>query len=214
MQEEVTKTKKKPLIVLILASAGPGIIAELAGNDAGGISTFSVAGATYGLNILWVVPVAMLFLMVVQECAARLGARTGKGFASLIRENFGIRLTAFAMLALAVANAGTTLSEFAGIAAGMELFGVNKYIAVPIAGLAVWALLMGGSYKRTQRIFLIISLVFLVYVVAAFVSKPNWAAVAVHTVVPQVEPNAGFVALIIGIIGTTVAPWMAICRKI
>lgn len=206
--KDAPKTKKKPLLLLILASAGPGIIAELAGNDAGGISTFSVAGADYGLNVLWAVPVAMLFLMVVQECAARLGAKTGKGFASLIRENFGIRLTTFAMLALAIANSGTTLSEFAGIAAGMELFGVNKYIAVPIAGLAVWALLMGGSYKRTQGVFLIISLVFLVYVVAAFVSEPDWGAVAVHTVVPSFEPDASFVALTIAIIGTTVAPWM------
>jgi NRAMP (natural resistance-associated macrophage protein)-like metal ion transporter len=213
MQNEVTPThavrpKKRPFILLLLASAGPGIVAELAGNDAGGISTFSVAGATYGYRMLWVVPVAMLFLMVVQESAARLGAKTGKGFASLIRENFGIRLTAFAMLALAVANSGTTLSEFAGIAAGMELFGVSKYIAVPVAGLAVWALLMGDSYKRTQRVFLIISLVFLVYVVAAFVSGPNWGEVAVRTAVPSLKPDAGFMAVCIAIIGTTVAPWM------
>ena len=208
MSQEIVKTKKKPLLVLILLSAGPGIIAELAGNDAGGISTFSMAGASYGLGVLWAVPVAMLFLMVVQEIAARLGAKTGKGFASLIRENFGLKLTAFAMLALTIANSGTTLSEFAGIAAGMELFGVNKYIAVPIAGLAVWALLMGGSYKRTQRIFLIISLVFLVYVVAAFVSEPQWGEVALSTVTPSIQPDAGFISLIIAIIGTTVAPWM------
>ncbi|MDR2035170.1 MAG: Nramp family divalent metal transporter [Coriobacteriales bacterium] len=207
-QPETTTIKKKPLLLLILASAGPGIIAELAGNDAGGISTFSIAGANYGLKILWAVPVAMLFLMVVQESAARMGSKTGKGFAALIRESFGLRLTAFAMLALAIANSGTTLSEFAGIAAGMELFGVSKFIAVPVAGLAVWALLMGGSYRRTERIFLVISLVFLVYVVAAFVSKPPWGAVALHTVMPSLEPNAGFISLIIAIIGTTVAPWM------
>ena len=211
MQEEATKTtqgKKKPLLILILASAGPGIIAELAGNDAGGISTFSTAGANYGLGVLWAVPVAMVFLMVVQEMAARMGAKTGKGFASLIRENFGIKLTAFAMLALTIANGGTALSEFAGIAAGMELFGVNKYIAVPIAGLAVWALLMGGSYKRTERIFLIISLVFLVYVVAAFASEPDWGAVALNTVVPTIKPDAQFIALLIAFIGTTIAPFM------
>jgi Mn2+/Fe2+ NRAMP family transporter len=199
---------KKPLILLILASAGPGIIAELAGNDAGGISTFSVAGATYGYSVLWAVPVAMLFLMVVQEGAARMGAKTGKGFAALIRENFGLKLTSLAMLALLVANSGTTLSEFAGIAAGMELFGVSKYISVPIAGLAVWALLMGGSYKRTERIFLVISLVFLTYVAAAFISEPNWGEVAVNTVMPSMVLDTSFFALIIGIIGTTVAPWM------
>jgi len=206
--EEPIRAKKKPLLLLILVSAGPGIIAELAGNDAGGISTFSIAGADYGLDILWAVPVAMLFLMVVQESAARLGAKTGKGFAALIRENFGIRLTAFAMLALSISNSGTTLSEFAGIAAGMELFGVSKYIAVPVAGLAVWILLMGGSYRRTERIFLIISLVFLVYVVAAFESRPEWSAVVFHTVVPSIRPEAGFFAIIIAIVGTTVAPWM------
>jgi Mn2+/Fe2+ NRAMP family transporter len=150
----------------------------------------------------------MLFLMVVQEAAARMGAQTGKGFSSLIRENFGIKLTAFAMLALLVGNIGTTLSEFAGIAAGMELFGVSKYISVPIAGLVVWTLVMAGSYKRTEKIFMLISLVFLTYVAAAFIAKPNWGEVAVNTVVPQVVFDRGFFALIIAFIGTTIAPWM------
>jgi Mn2+/Fe2+ NRAMP family transporter len=187
---------------------GPGIIAELAGNDAGGISTFSVAGASYGYAALWTIPIAMLFLMVVQESAARMGAQTGKGFAALIRENFGIRLTALAMLALLVANFGTTLSEFAGIAAGMELFGVSRYISVPIAGLAVWALIMAGSYRRTEKIFMVISLVFLTYVVAAFIAKPDWGEVARSTVVPHFIFEKGFFALIIALIGTTIAPWM------
>jgi len=200
--------KKKPLIFLILAAAGPGIIAELAGNDAGGISTFSVAGSSYGYSILWTIPVVMVFLMVVQESAARMGAKTGKGFSALIRENFGLKLTAFAMCALLVANFGTTLSEFSGIAAGMELFGVSKYVSVPVAGLAVWALLMGGSYRRTERIFLVISLVFLTYVVSAFVSGPDWGAVATDTVIPELVFEPNFFALIISIIGTTVAPWM------
>jgi Mn2+/Fe2+ NRAMP family transporter len=137
-----------------------------------------------------------------------MGAQTGKGFAALIRERFGIRLAAFAMIALLVANTGTTLSEFAGIAAGMELFGVNKYISVPIAGLAVWALIMGGSYKRTEKIFMVISLVFLTYVAAAFISKPDWGEVALNTVVPHFIFDRGFFALIIALIGTTIAPWM------
>jgi len=201
-------SKKKPLILLILAAAGPGIIAELAGNDAGGISTFSVAGAHYGYAALWTIPIAMVFLMVVQESAARMGAYTGKGFAALIRENFGIKLTAFAMLALLVANMGTTLSEFAGIAAGMELFGVSKYVSVPVAGLAVWVLIMSGSYKRVEKIFLVISLVFVTYVVAALLSEPNWGEVAVNTVVPHFIFDKGFFALIIALIGTTIAPWM------
>jgi NRAMP (natural resistance-associated macrophage protein)-like metal ion transporter len=187
---------------------GPGIIAELAGNDAGGISTFSVAGASYGYAALWTVPIAMLFLMVVQESAARMGAQTGKGFAALIRERFGIRLAALAMVALLVANTGTTLSEFAGIAAGMELFGVSKYLSVPVAGLAVWVLVMGGSYRRTEKLLMAISLVFLTYVVAAFIAKPDWGEVARSTVVPRLLFDRGFFALIIALIGTTIAPWM------
>jgi NRAMP (natural resistance-associated macrophage protein)-like metal ion transporter len=200
--------RKRSKLWLVLAAMGPGIIAELAGNDAGGISTFSVAGASYGYNALWTIPVAMLFLMVVQESAARMGAQTGKGFAALIRENFGLKLTAFAMLALLVANTGTTFSEFAGIAAGMELFGVSKYISVPIAAIAVWSLIMAGSYKRTEKIFMVISLVFLTYVVAAFICKPNWGEVAAHTVIPHFIFDKGFFALIISLIGTTIAPWM------
>jgi Mn2+/Fe2+ NRAMP family transporter len=208
MSNTTTTGKKKPFILLVLAAAGPGIIAELAGNDAGGISTFSTAGAHYGYAALWTVPIAMIFLMVVQEAAARLGAQTGKGFAALIRENFGIKLAAFAMLALLVANTGTVLSEFAGIAAAMQLFGVSKYLAVPVAGLAVWMLIMGGTYHRVERIFLIISLVFLTYVVAAFMSGPAWGEAAVSTVVPHFIFDKGFIALIIAIIGTTIAPWM------
>jgi NRAMP (natural resistance-associated macrophage protein)-like metal ion transporter len=200
--------KRKRRLWLLFAAMGPGIIAELAGNDAGGISTFSVAGASYGYAVLWTIPIAMLFLMVVQESAARMGAQTGKGFAALIRESFGIRLAALAMLALLVANLGTTLSEFAGIAAGMELFGVSKYISVPIAGLAVGALVMLGSYRRTEKILMVISLVFLTYVAAAFISKPDWGEVVLNTVVPQLIFDKGFFALIIALIGTTIAPWM------
>jgi Mn2+/Fe2+ NRAMP family transporter len=202
------KIKRKSKFVLLLAAMGPGIIAELAGNDAGGISTFSVAGASYGYAVLWTIPIAMLFLMVVQESAARMGAKTGKGFAALIRENFGIRLTTFAMGALLLANIGTTLSEFAGIAAGMELFGVSKYISVPVAGVAVWVLVMGGSHRRTEKIFMVISLVFLTYVVCAFIAKPDWSEVAVNTAVPHILFEKNFFALIIALIGTTIAPWM------
>ena len=150
----------------------------------------------------------MLFLMVVQESAARMGAQTGKGFAALIRENFGIKLTTFAMVALLIANTGTTLSEFAGIAAAMELFGISKYISVPVAGLAVWILIVSGSHKRVEKIFMIISLVFLTYVVSAFLSKPDWGAVVQSTVVPDLMFERSFFALIIAMIGTTIAPWM------
>ena len=195
-------------IWLILAAMGPGIVAEMAGNDAGGISTFSVAGATYGYATLWCVPIAMIFLMIVQESAARMGAKTGKGFAALIRESFGIRWTAFAMLALLVSNFGTTLSEFAGIAAGIELFGISRYVGVPIAGLAVWMLLMAGSYHRTEKIFITISLVFLTYLVAAVIVKPDWQIVIQSTFIPHIVMDRNYFALIIAMIGTTIAPWM------
>lgn len=193
---------------LVLGAMGPGIVAAMAGNDAGGISTYSTAGADYGFGTLWMIPVMMVLLIIVQESCARMGAVTGKGLSSLIRENFGIRLTALAMLALVAANTATTLSEFAGVAAGMELFGVSKYISVPVAAFAVWALVIGGSNKSVQKVFMIISCVFVTYVVAAFLSKPDWGEVAVSTFVPHFEGNAGFISLVIATIGTTIAPWM------
>ena len=165
--------RKKNRVLLILAAMGPGIVAAMAGNDAGGISTYSTAGASYGYMTLWMIPVMTVLLCIFQETCARMGAVTGKGLSSLIRENFGVRLAAVAMLALLIANTSTTLSEFAGVAAGMELFGVSKYISVPIAALAVWLLVVRGSYKSVQKVFLVISLVFVTYVFAAFISHPN-----------------------------------------
>ena len=192
----------------VLAAMGPGMVAALAGADAGGVATYSNAGALFGFGQLWTVPVMCLLLIVVQMTAARMGAVTGKGFAALIRENFGIRLAALAMCALLIGNVATTFSEFAGIASGMELFGISKYVSVPIAALIVWALVVKGSYKSVEKIFLAISLVFLTYVVAAFLAGPNWGAVAHSTFVPQLSGNAHFVSVIIAMIGTTIAPWM------
>ena len=140
-------------LLLILAAMGPGIITAMAGNDAGGISTYSTAGANFGFGTLWVIPIMCVLLIVVETTAGRMGAVTGKGFAALIRERFGIRLAAFAMLALLVGNVATTFSEFAGIASGMEMFGVSKYISVPVAALAVWLLVVGGSYKRVHHLY-------------------------------------------------------------
>ena len=195
-------------LLLILAAMGPGIITAMAGNDAGGISTYSTAGANFGFGTLWVIPIMCVLLIVVETTAGRMGAVTGKGFAALIRERFGIRLAAFAMLALLVGNVATTFSEFAGIASGMEMFGVSKYISVPVAALAVWLLVVGGSYKRVQNVFLALSLVFITYIVAAFLAQPNWAEAAHDTVVPTVVGDASFISLVIAMIGTTIAPWM------
>ena len=210
-------SKQKSKLLLILAAMGPGIVTAMAGNDAGGISTYSTVGAQFGFATLWVIPIMCVLLIVVEMTAAKMGAVTGKGFAALIRERFGIRLTelamlallvAFAMLALIVSNTAVTLSEFAGIASGMEMFGVSKYIAVPVAAIAVWLLIVGGSYKRVEKVFLILSLVFLTYVIAAFLAQPNWENAAINTIVPHVVYQQSFVSLVISMIGTTIAPWM------
>ena len=160
--------------LLLAAPWARGIVTAMAGNDAGGISTYSTVGAKFGFATLWVIPIMCVLLIVVEMTAARMGAVTGKGFAALIRERFGIRLTALAMLALLVGNVATTFSEFAGIASGMEMFGVSKYLAVPVAAVAVWLLVVGGSYKRVEKVFLVLSLVFVTYIVAAFMAEPNW----------------------------------------
>jgi Mn2+/Fe2+ NRAMP family transporter len=203
-------TDKKPRnrVWLIFAAMGPGIIAAMAGNDAGGISTYSTDGAQFGYATLWMIPVMMILLIVVQESCARMGAVTGKGLSSLIREHFGIKLAAFAMLALVAANTSTTLSEFAGVAAGMELFGVSKYISAPLAAIAVWIVVIGGNHKSVQRVFLIISCVFITYVFSAFLAHPDWVDVAQATFVPHFRGEIGFVSLVIATIGTTIAPWM------
>ena len=206
--ETQTAPKQKSKLLLILAALGPGIVTAMAGNDAGGISTYSTVGAQFGFATLWVIPVMCVLLIVVEMTAAKMGAVTGKGFAALIRESFGIRLTALAMFALLIGNVCTTFSEFAGIASGMEMFGVSKYLAVPVAALAVWLLIVGGSYKRVEKVFLILSLVFVTYVIAAFLAQPNWEETAINTIVPHFVNDQSFVSLVISMIGTTIAPWM------
>ena len=158
-------------ILSILAVMGPGLLTSLAGNDAGGIATYSNAGATYGYGQLWTVPLMCLLLVVVQETSARMGCATGKGFASLIRERFGIRVSALAMLALVVSNFAVTLSEFAGIASGLGIFGVPVVYSVPVAALLTWILVMSGSYRRVEKILLAISCIFVTYIVACFVQN-------------------------------------------
>ncbi|WP_165171083.1 NRAMP family divalent metal transporter [Adlercreutzia sp. ZJ242] len=206
--EQAPAEKSKSKLWLVLAAMGPGIITAMAGNDAGGISTYSTAGATFGFGTLWVIPIMCVLLIVVEITAGKMGAVTGKGFAALIRERFGIRLTALAMLALLVGNVATTFSEFAGIASGMEMFGVSKYVSVPVAAFAVWLLVVGGSYKRVQNVFLALSLVFVTYIVAAFMAQPNWEEAALATVVPHLQGQASFISLVIAMVGTTIAPWM------
>lgn len=202
------RTHRKLTIGMVLGAMGPGLLAALSGNDAGGIATYSSAGASYGYGTLWMLPLMAVLLIVVQETAARCGCVTGKGFASLIREKYGVRKSALAMGALLVANTAVTISEFAGIASGLALFGVPATVSVPLVGLAIWSLTMSGSFQRIEKILLMVSCVFVTYIVAAFLAGPDWGQVAAATVSPHIVPEPEYVSLLVATIGTTIAPWM------
>ncbi len=200
--------RRRLTLAAVLGAMGPGLLAALAGNDAGGIATYSSAGAQFGYGTLWILPVMAVLLIVVQETAARCGCVTGKGFASLIREKYGVRKSSFAMMALLIANTAVTISEFAGLASGLALFGVPKTISIPLIGLIIWLLTMSGSFRRIEKILLLVSCVFLTYVVAAFMVGPDWGEVARATITPHVESDPSYVSLLVATIGTTIAPWM------
>ncbi len=202
-----SKAKKTGLLTM-LSVMGPGLLTALAGNDAGGIATYSSAGATYGFGQLWTVPLMCLLLIVVQETAARMGCATGKGFASLIREKFGIRISAVAMLSLCVSNFAVNVSEFAGIASGLKLFGVPVYVSVPVSALATWMLTMSGSYRRVEKILLAISCVFVTYIVAGVLAQPDWGKALHDTVVPQMSLDPAYISLLVANVGTTISPYM------
>jgi NRAMP (natural resistance-associated macrophage protein)-like metal ion transporter len=201
---------RRPRVVLYLAVLGPGVITACAGNDAGGIATFASVGADYGYKLLWLLIPLTISLGLVQEMCARMGAVTGKGLSDLIRERFGVRWTAFIMLALLIANGGVTVSEFVGIAAAMELFGVARYVSVPIAAIAIWWLVVKGTYQRVERVFLAMSLVFLAYVVSAFLAHPPWGTVARELVHPHFDLTAGYLFTLVAIVGTTISPYMQV----
>ena len=204
-----TVARRKRLLAYI-AILGPGMITANAGNDAGGIATFATVGADFGYSLLWILIPITISLGIVQEMCARMGAVTGKGLADLIREQFGVRWTALIMLALLVANAGVTVSEFVGIAAASELFGVSQYVSVPFAAIFVWFLVVKGSYKRVERVFLLMSLVFVGYIVSAFLSRPDWSAVAVGLVRPEFKIEHAFLFTFVAIVGTTISPYMQV----
>lgn len=195
------------------AILGPGLIAANAGNDAGGVATYSSAGASYGYNLLWALAITTLFVAVVQEMCARMGAVTGKGLADLIREQFGVRWTVLAMLALLVANTGITISEFLGIAASVQVLTNDAhtpfiYLVVPASGLLLWWFVIKGSYRRVEIIFLIMSLGFLAYIPAAFASHPAWSSVAHQTVLPTFNMDASYWPTTAALVGTTLSPYM------
>src|SRR5438093_7389791 len=204
-----TVARRKRLIAY-LAILGPGMITANAGNDAGGIATYASVGADHGYRLLWILIPITISLGIVQEMCARMGAVTGKGLADLIRERFGVRWTALVMLALLIANGGVTVSEFVGIAAATELFGVPRYLSVPIAAVAVWWLVVKGTYKRVERVFLLMSLVFLGYVASAFLAHPPGATVARELVHPHLEFGPAYLFTLVAVIGTTISPYMQV----
>ncbi|MEG6565654.1 Nramp family divalent metal transporter [Thermoanaerobacterium saccharolyticum] len=204
-------TKRKTFLtnlLIFLSILGPGIITGSVDNDAGGITTYSVAGATYGYKLLWTLIPSFIVLIVIQEMNARMGVVTGKGLADLIRENFGVRVTFFIFLGLLIADIGNTATEFAGVAGSMEIFGISKYIMVPLAALAVWLLIVKGNYTIAEKVFLIFSVFLLSYVISALLSHPDWKAIGKSIIKPTMSFNTGYLSMVIGIVGTTIAPWM------
>ncbi len=201
----------KPLrtrFFILLAVIGPGIITANVDNDAGGITTYSVAGARYGYSLLFMLIFVTVALVIVQEMSARLGVVTGKGLAGLIREKMGVRWTAIIIGILLIANLANTVSEFAGVAASMEIFGISKYFSVPLVALLVWLLIVKGSYKPVERVFLIASAFYITYIVSGILANPPWGEVLRATVTPSFSFDAGYVTIFITVIGTTIAPWM------
>jgi Mn2+/Fe2+ NRAMP family transporter len=195
-------------ITIFLAILGPGIITGSVDNDAGGITTYSVAGAVYGYNLIWTLIPSFIVLLVIQEMNARMGIVTGKGLADLIRENAGVKITFFIFIGLLLADIGNTTTEFAGVAGSMEVLGVSKYISVPLVGAIIWLLVVKGNYKIAEKIFLIFSLSLLVYVISALMGKPHWGEIGKAIVRPQMEMNSSTLTMVLGIVGTTIAPWM------
>lgn len=193
----------------LLAVLGPGFITANVDNDPGGILTYSQAGAKYGYALLWTLIPTTVALIVVQEMSARMGAITGKGLSDLIREEFGLRATFFTMLVLGLADFGNIISEFAGLASGMNIFGVSKYIAVPVGAIVVWVVIVRGRYKPVERILIIFSLIYFAYPVSAVLAKPDWNEALKNTFYPTTWSNdPGYLVMIVGLIGTTITPWM------
>lgn len=193
-----------------LAVLGPGIIASSSGNEVSGIATYSSAGADYGYTLLWTFIPMTIFFIVAQEMCVRMGVVTGQGLADLIREQFGVRWTALVMLALVVANSGIIVAEFVGIAQASELFGITRYATVPVIALVIWWLVVKGTPKRIEQVFLLMSLVFLAYVLAAFLAKPDWRTVGLEFVTPSFKFDSGYLFTVMALIGTTITPFMQI----
>ena len=195
-------------VALFLAVMGPGLITASVDNDAGGITTYSLAGAQFGTKLLWTLGPITVALIVVQEMSARMGVVTGKGLADLIRENFGVRTTFWVSVALVIANLANTIAEFAGVAASLQIFHVPPWVSVPLVALGVWALVLKGSNRVVEKVFLVASLLYIAYPISLVLAKPDWGEVALAAVTPTFQNDGAYVAMLIGLVGTTIAPWM------
>lgn len=206
-----TLKKKRPLwlskLIFLFTILGPGLITASADNDAPGIATYSVAGSTYGYNLIWIILVITIGEVVIQEMAARMGAVTGKGTADLIRERFGVKISTFAMVCLIIGNMATTVAQFAGVAAAGELFGISRYISVPIAGIVMTFIILKAEYKYVEKVLLVLCLASLSYVVAVFAIKPDWLQIGKAIITPHLELNGPFLVTMLAVIGTTITPW-------
>jgi NRAMP (natural resistance-associated macrophage protein)-like metal ion transporter len=194
--------------LLFLAVAGPGIITSNVDNDAGGIATYSMAGAHFGYGLLWSLVPIMAALIVIQEMSARMGVVTGKGLSDLIRERFGVKITVYLLAALVLTNFGNVVAEFAGVASSLELFHVSKYLSVPAAAVAVWLLVVKGTYRSVEKIFLAACLFYVTYLIAGFLARPDWSLVGRAVLAPSFRFTPTGTAMVIGLVGTTIAPWM------
>lgn len=195
-------------LLSFLAVVGPGIITSNVDNDAGGISTYSIAGAHFGYALLWSMIPILIILIIIQEMSARMGVVTGKGLSDLIREKFGVRTTFYLFIALFITNLGNIMAEFSGVAASLEIFGISKYISVPIGAILVWWLVVKGNYKIVERVFLGACVFYISYIVSGFIAKPDWNNALVAMVKPNFKFQIGYLAVLVGLVGTTIAPWM------
>ncbi len=195
-------------LLLFLAVAGPGIITSNVDNDAGGIATYSMAGSFFGYSLLWSLIPIMVALIIIQEMSARMGVVTGKGLSDLIREHFGVKITVYLLLAVVLTNFGNIIAEFAGVASSLEIFRIPKYVSVPVSAVIVWLLVVKGTYRSVEKVFLYACLFYITYIVSGFLARPDWAEIGKNLVRPDFDVSSGRLGMIIGLVGTTIAPWM------
>jgi Mn2+/Fe2+ NRAMP family transporter len=207
MSESFFKSRWKTLLIF-LAVVGPGIITSNVDNDAGGITTYTLAGANYGYGLLWSLIPIMVVLVIIQEMSARMGVVTGKGLSDLIRERFGVRITFYLLLAILLTNFGNVIAEFAGVASSLGIINVPKYVSVPLAAFVVWLLVVKGSYRSVEKVFLWACLFYVAYIISGFLAKPDWGSVTNELIKPRLQFSAGALGMLMGLVGTTIAPWM------